>query len=65
LGKALYYNLTESWSIYTGAIVQVLYIADNKYTYWKTSPNNTYTRENNTISWFTGGNVELGVKFTF
>lgn len=64
-GARVYYNLTERWSIYTGAIVQVLYIGDDRYTYWKNSPNDTYIHKNNTFSWFTNGNVELGLRFTF
>jgi hypothetical protein len=64
-GARIYYTLTQKWSIYTGVIAQVLYIGDNKYTYWKNSPNDIYTRKNNTVSWFTNGNVELGIRFTF
>jgi hypothetical protein len=64
-GARLYISLTDKWSVYTGAIMNVLYIHDNKYTYWKDSPTTTYTREDNGTSWFTDGNVELGVRFTF
>jgi hypothetical protein len=64
-GARIYFSLTKRWSIYTGAIAQILYISNNKYTYWKNSPNDTYTRKNNGIYWFTNGDVELGVRFTF
>jgi hypothetical protein len=64
-GARLYFTFTERWSIYTGAIAQVLYIFDNKYAYWKGSATSTYTRENNGMTWFIDGNVELGVRFTF
>jgi hypothetical protein len=64
-GARLYYTLTDRWSIYMGAIMNVLYISDNKYTCWKDSPTVTYTREINDMNWFTDGDVELGVRFTF
>ena len=64
-GARVYYALTKKWSIYGGAIMNVLYIADNKYTYWKNGPDDTYTRRNNTTNWFTGGQVEMGARVTF
>jgi hypothetical protein len=64
-GTRLYYALTQRWSIYLGAMANVLYIADNKYTFWNSSAYKTYSRENKSMSFFTDGVVELGVRFTF
>jgi hypothetical protein len=64
-GARLYFTLSDSWSIYTGAIMAVFYIYDNKFTYWEDSSTNTYTLENNGVYWFGDNYVELGVRFTF
>jgi hypothetical protein len=64
-GARIYYALTKNWSIYGGTIMNAVYIADNKYTYWKGSSVETYTRENKTTTWFTDGLAEMGVRLTF
>ncbi|MDR0638093.1 MAG: hypothetical protein LBG27_04190 [Spirochaetaceae bacterium] len=64
-GARVHYALTKRWNIYGGTIMNVLFISHNKYTYWKNSPDDTYTRQNNTMSWFTDGLVEMGARVTF
>jgi hypothetical protein len=65
IGTRLYISLTDKWSVYTGAVMNVLYIYDDKYTYWKNSTTVIYTREDNGMTWFTDGDVEFGVRFSF
>jgi hypothetical protein len=64
-GARVYFALTKKWSVYGGAIMNVVYIADNKYTYWKDDPDETYTRETKSTSWLIDGLVEMGVRVTF
>jgi hypothetical protein len=64
-GIRVYYALTKKWNIYASALMDVVYIADNKYTYWKNSSDEIYTRENKTTNWFTDGHVEMGARVTF
>lgn len=63
-GARIYYALTPRWSIFTGALAQILLHTNNRYIYWKENPAETYKRENIANGWFDNGYMELGIRLT-
>lgn len=65
IGSRVYYTIGRKWNIYAGFLFELFSKTNNKYTYWKNSPNITYTQEYNTMVWFDNGEFGLGVRCTF